>query len=209
MLEKLYSQVIPCTSERDKLMTITFNGDIPRHSDNNIALYRKTMGCLAGGVSVILSGAASAPTGMTINSLTSVSLDPLLLLFCARLQSATAKTAVETGLFSVNILAHKQLIAALYFSGCCNVRPIFAIDSQNGYIWIKDTVGSFLCSVESTHRAGDHDIIVGRVQDIIDNPDRPSPLIYHEGQYRSLEPVCTAPKHERTPMLSSLLNHRT
>lgn len=153
------------------------------------ALYRSIMGRVAVGISVILSGSPSAPTGMTVNSLVSVSLDPLLLLFCARLQSVTARTVIETGAFSVNILTDKQQPASKYFAGSCSGAPDFETCSERNHIWIKETVGSLLCLLESVHRAGDHNIIIGRVREIIDNPARPLPLIYHEGRYRSLEPM--------------------
>jgi 3-hydroxy-9,10-secoandrosta-1,3,5(10)-triene-9,17-dione monooxygenase reductase component len=180
----------------------TPNADDACCSSASMALYRETMGRLAGGISVILSGTASTPKGMTVNSLVSVSLDPLLLLFCARRKSVTAMTVIETGVFSVNILSEQQLSASRFFSGYCGAPSSCEIAGVRDHIWIKETVGSFLCSVETAHRAGDHDIIIGRVRDIIDNPSRPSPLIYHEGRYRSLGPVCTEPDHARLPARS-------
>lgn len=176
--------------------------------DSRIASYRRTMGRLAGGISVVLSGGAGNPCGMTINSLVSASLEPLLLLFCARLQSKTAKVAIETGVFSANILAEDQWPVARYFSGQDRSSPDFTIESSRDHIWIKETVGSLLCSVESTHRAGDHDIIIGRVSEIIDNPERPSPLLYHEGRYRSLGPVCTVHDGTRRETASPLAPDR-
>lgn len=171
------------------------NADDACRSTASMALYRETMGRLAGGISVILSGTASTPRGMTVNSLVSVSLDPLLLLFCARRESVTARTVIETGVFSVNILSEQQLSASRYFSGYCGTPSTCEIAGMRDHIWIKETVGSFLCSVETAHRAGDHDIIIGHVRDIIDNPSRPLPLIYHDGRYRSLGPACAEPDH--------------
>lgn len=127
---------------------------------------------------------------MTINSLVSASLDPILLLFCARVQSRTAGAVIESGLFSANILSQDQGPVARYFSGQDRSSPDFTIESNGDHIWIDQSVGSLLCSVESAHRAGDHDIIIGRVSEIIDNAERPSPLLYHEGRYCFLGPAC-------------------
>jgi 3-hydroxy-9,10-secoandrosta-1,3,5(10)-triene-9,17-dione monooxygenase reductase component len=163
------------------------DSEIDRGDQSN--LYRTIMGRVAGGVSVILSGSPAALVGMTVNSLVSVSLDPLLILFCARLHSTTAGAIIENGRFSVNILSQEQQLISRHFAGRRAETTAFDLCGEDDHVWIKGTVGTFLCAVDDVHRAGDHNIIVGRIDRIIDNPSRPSPLIYHEGLYRSLEPA--------------------
>ncbi|PTM41469.1 flavin reductase family protein [Bosea sp. 124] len=159
-----------------------------------VSLYRRTMGRLAGGVAVILSGTREAPVGMTVNSLVSVSLNPLLLLFCARLHSATAAAIARSEVFSVNILTEGQIRASVHFSGKHADFDTADLQARDEHIWMKDNAGTMLCRVERIHRAGDHDIIIGRVDDVIAGSELPAPLIYHEGQYYSLGSACALPE---------------
>jgi 3-hydroxy-9,10-secoandrosta-1,3,5(10)-triene-9,17-dione monooxygenase reductase component len=152
-------------------------------------LYRAVMRRVAGGVSVVLTGSPVALAGMTVNSLVSVSLDPPLLLFCARLRSVTAAAVIENGLFSVNLLGEDQHRIARHFASGRLEPATLRIGDDRDHVWLEDTVASLLCMVQDVHRAGDHDIIVGRIGRIIENPSPPLPLIYHEGRYRSLGPA--------------------
>ena len=77
---------------------------------------RQTMGRFATGVAVITTEDASGPHGMTVNSLTSVSLDPPLLLVCFNHGARTAEAAVSSGKFVVNILSRRQQAIALRFA---------------------------------------------------------------------------------------------
>ncbi|AMJ59416.1 hypothetical protein AXW83_03045 [Bosea sp. PAMC 26642] len=158
-------------------------GDDPGVSSDQ---YRAVMRRVAGSVSVILSGAPHALVGMTVNSVVSVSLDPPLILFCARAQSASAASILEKGLFSVNLLSDEQQLVSRYFAGGQAEPPAFDLGSDGDHVWLERTVGSFLCSVDNVHRAGDHNIIVGKIHRIIDNTSRPLPLVYRDGQYHSL-----------------------
>jgi 3-hydroxy-9,10-secoandrosta-1,3,5(10)-triene-9,17-dione monooxygenase reductase component len=138
---------------------------------------------------------------MTVNSLISVSLDPLLLLFCARIRSATAATISRNGAFSVNILSDKQIDASVHFAGKRGHFDEHSLQCRGEHIWMSDTEGSILCSVERIDRAGDHDIIIGRVEHIVACSASRSPLIYHEGQYYSLGDAHAMPQAPRAPAL--------
>lgn len=126
---------------------------------------------------------------MTVNSLVSVSLDPPLLLFCARLHSVTAAAVIERGRFSANLLGEGQHRVARHFASGRVEPATFGLGHDRDHVWLEGTVASLLCTVQDVHRAGDHDIIVGRIGRIIDNPSPPLPLIYHQGGYRSLGPA--------------------
>ena len=123
---------------------------------------------------------------MTVNSLVSVSLDPPLLLFCARLHSVTAAAVIERGRFSANLLGEDQDRVARHFASGMAAPATFGLNHDRDHVWLEGTVASLLCTVQDVHRAGDHHIIVGRIGRIVDTPSPPLPLIYHEGTYRSL-----------------------
>lgn len=69
---------------------------------------RRAMSRFATGVAVITTGDDAGPQGMTVNSLTSVSLEPPLLLVCLNAATRTAAALLGSGRFAVNILGARQ-----------------------------------------------------------------------------------------------------
>ena len=84
---------------------------------DRVRFYRRLFGRFTTGVAVVLAEDADKVVGLTVNSLTSASLDPLLLLFCAHNKSQSAQTFLRSGRFSVNVLAAHQEDVARHFSG--------------------------------------------------------------------------------------------
>jgi flavin reductase (DIM6/NTAB) family NADH-FMN oxidoreductase RutF len=70
--------------------------------------YRRLVGCFATGVTIITAAQNEEVRGMTANAVTSVSLDPLLLLVCVDKQTITHQFMEESHAFAVNILAEDQ-----------------------------------------------------------------------------------------------------
>src|SRR5579884_2990740 len=70
--------------------------------------FRSVMGAFATGVAVVATEWNGELFGATINSLTSVSLEPCMLLFCTNEGSATGAAIRQRGMFSVNILGRHQ-----------------------------------------------------------------------------------------------------
>lgn len=147
--------------------------------------FRQLFGRFPTGVAVVLTDAGAAPVGMTVNSLTSVSLDPMLLLFCAHNDSRSATTVLETGKFTVNILAEHQQSVSKRFAGV-NEAPDARYLQCNGFIGIEDALAVFCCDVKQCFPGGDHKIIVGEVMDMIGGEEAESPLIYFNGGYQRL-----------------------
>ena len=100
---------------------------------------------------------------MAVNSLTSVSLDPCLLLFCVARSSATGAAIKARGAFAVNLLAGEQKNLVKQF--CSNPHDRFAGVpmrlSACGMPLLPGSLAHFCCVVEAVHESGDHDIIVG------------------------------------------------
>ncbi|MBR1217521.1 flavin reductase [Bradyrhizobium sp. U87765 SZCCT0131] len=147
--------------------------------------FRRLIGRFATGVAVVLTGDGGQPEGLTVNSLTSLSLDPLLLLFCARNESRSAAAVVRNGRFSVNVLAATQQDVSGHFAGRRMARPV-PIEHHGGWIALADANASFLCHVERVHPGGDHAIIVGRVMHILGPECADQPLLYYAGGYARL-----------------------
>jgi 3-hydroxy-9,10-secoandrosta-1,3,5(10)-triene-9,17-dione monooxygenase reductase component len=145
--------------------------------------FRRMMGRFTTGVAVVLTEGAGGPVGSTVNSLTSLSLDPPLLLFCAKNGSRTARVVIERGLFSVSILAAAQQDVSGYFAGKTDRWDPEACGRHGKWLAIPDSNGALFCELACVYPGGDHSIIVGEVKDIAAPVTARLPLLYHEGRY--------------------------
>lgn len=158
--------------------------------------FRALMGRLATGVTVVACGEddSGAPCAMTANSVTSVSLDPPLLLVCVRNQSRWLPRLKACGSFSVNVLRADQQDISQHFAGQPSHAPELDWQRLEGIPVIGGAAASFACAVTAMHSAGDHTIVIGQVLAMQDSPAATEALIYLRGQYRSLP--FAAPQHE-------------
>lgn len=145
------------------------------------------MGRFATGVAVVLADAPDGVIGLTVNSLTSLSLDPPLLLFCARNESRSAGAIIDRGLFSVNVLTAAQQDVSRYFAGQSGGWDIAACRRSGPWLTIPDSNGALFCEVACVYPGGDHRIIVGKVKDMLGPAKAERPLVYHEGRYGLLD----------------------
>ncbi|MBA2638313.1 MAG: flavin reductase family protein [Solirubrobacterales bacterium] len=148
---------------------------------------RVVMGCFATGAAIITAVLDDEPHGLVVNSFTSVSLDPPLILFCPGKSSATWPAIETAGQFVVNILAADQETLCRKFSKKGEDRfsdGTHAMSDDGGLI-LDDIVAFLWCRVEQVHDAGDHFITVGRVLDLGLKRDV-SPLVFYKGAYHNL-----------------------
>jgi 3-hydroxy-9,10-secoandrosta-1,3,5(10)-triene-9,17-dione monooxygenase reductase component len=141
------------------------------------------MGTFATGVAIVMATHNERLHGMTVNSLTSVSLDPCLLLVCPKRGSTTGIAMKESGAFVVNILAEDQKTAATRFVGDFANR-FDGIDlgrSPRGFPVLPDALAHFDCVVKNIYEGGDHDIIVGEVVSCAQRPG--NPLVFFRGSF--------------------------
>ncbi len=147
------------------------------------------MGCFATGVTAVtLADSKLGNVGITINSLTSVSLDPPLVLFCLD-RSAHLYPAFRRGkFFTVNILSAAQESVSRHFA---NYRlypePKKLWDRpQKGCPVLKGTLGWMVCKKTAIYRGGDHDIFLGEAVALHVRKGAQSPLLYVHGRYRKI-----------------------
>jgi len=141
---------------------------------------------LTTGVTLIAVAGETGPTGMTVNSLTPVSLDPPLLLFCAALTSATAKRIATVGAFSVNLLAGSQQDVSMHHAGRPLPVPTWRWRERAGVPWIEAANATFRCKLVAEHPGGDHRILIGQVDEMFGPATAATPLLYHGGRYARL-----------------------
>jgi flavin reductase (DIM6/NTAB) family NADH-FMN oxidoreductase RutF len=149
---------------------------------------RDALGCFATGVTVVTClNDAGEPAGITVNSFTSVSLDPPLLLVCLYKQAASALALTKASHFAINVLQTGQQPASITFS--TRVEDRFGqmpwSCGEAGAPILKDSLGVFECENYAVYDGGDHHILVGQVVKASFDASL-DPLLYFRGSYRRL-----------------------
>lgn len=149
--------------------------------------YRRLFGRFATGVAVVLAEEDGDIRGLTVNSLTSASLNPLLLLFCVHNDSRSGDHILRVGRFTVNILAADQEKVARHFAGRRDAHAEFSYIREEGFVWLTHSNAAFLCDLEAAYPGGDHRIILGRVKNMVGPDECEHLLVYHQGRYGNLQ----------------------
>lgn len=157
-------------------------------AEDQTVSYRRLFGRFATGVAVILSEQDETLAGMTVNSLTSASLDPLLLLFCIRNESKSGEAILRAGRFTANVLTARQENIARHFAGRRDSGLEHLLVRKDGFVWIDGSNAVFRCALEMVHPGGDHKIVLGRVIDMLGPEGCEHMLVYQQGRYAHLEP---------------------
>jgi flavin reductase (DIM6/NTAB) family NADH-FMN oxidoreductase RutF len=153
--------------------------------------FRDALGVFATGVTVITTRGEEHAYGMTANAFSSVSLDPPLVLVCARSGTEGSEHIDRNRVFAVNILASEQEPLSRYFSskdrprGGDAFREVAHETAVTGSPILDGVVGYLDCSLNASHSAGDHEIFIGEVLALRIYPEVP-PLLFHGGSYRYL-----------------------
>jgi flavin reductase (DIM6/NTAB) family NADH-FMN oxidoreductase RutF len=149
---------------------------------------RDALGSFATGVTVVTCvDDQERPFGLTVNSFTSVSLDPPLLLVCIAKGARCAPALFKAQHFAVNVLQTGQQPASIRFSTRDEDRfgaTPWSI-GETGAPLLMDSLAVFECERHAAHDAGDHDLLVGKVIRASFDP-KMDPLLYFRGRYRRL-----------------------
>ena len=153
--------------------------------------FRIALGQFATGVTVVTAErAAGRVHGMTANSFTSVSLDPLLILICVNENAQLLPLVKRQKRFGVNILKDNQQAISEYFA---RTEESDEMEKRLGirYRWtetgiplLEEALVHLACNVVASHAAGDHTIFVAEVKsiEVYDG----EPLLYLRGNYRPI-----------------------
>jgi flavin reductase (DIM6/NTAB) family NADH-FMN oxidoreductase RutF len=160
--------------------------------DVSAAHFRGAMRHLAGGVSVITVGRGKDITGMTVTSVSSLSVDPPTLIVSINRESSSWPLLKRHGFFGVNILTADQLDIAERFTGKDGLK---GADRFAGAEWMTCASGVPLlagalaavdCEVEDIVERHSHAIVIGRVLDM-QLSTRTAALVYWQGQYVAID----------------------
>lgn len=166
--------------------------------DFDIKGLREALGCFPTGIAVMTAAPAAnaanatgqemSHIGITVNSFTSVSLEPPLVLWCIDRRSRRYPHFAQAPGFTVSILAsgHREVSARLARAGEHNLDGIALIPTGLGPPALADSLAIFECARESVQDAGDHAILIGRVLRFARHDAAGAPLVYFQGKYGAL-----------------------
>lgn len=151
--------------------------------------FRSAMSLYPTGVAVITTEADGVPPfGMTVNSFTSLSLEPPLIMWNLQNSSDTYALWHNIKGFAVNFLRDDQKEVSSRFArknehqaSSGEIRHLDDIECPV----LVDCLGVLVCKMHSRYDEGDHVIIIGEVLHI-ESDERASPLVFHRGGYKTL-----------------------
>lgn len=163
-------------------------GDPVAPSDFDPAVFRRVIGSFMSGVVVITTSDGHLPHGMTVSAVSSLSMDPPMLLACLNTTSRTQEAVSRSGVFAVNILAeHQGELAARFarsgltdkFDGVAYSRGRTGVPLLDGALAVVE------CKVAEVVTGGTHRVFLGRV--LHAEATDGSPLAYFRGRFGKLE----------------------
>ena len=149
------------------------------------AAFRAAIGAFPTGVAVVTAMSEHGPAGLTTNAISSLSLDPVLLLVCFDRTSRTWPIVREAGRFAVNLLRDDQADLAHVFASKRLPREKFEQVTHtvaHGVPVLDEALAWFACTLEAEHDGGDHVIAGGRVT-ALDHDPAAAPLRYERGGF--------------------------
>jgi flavin reductase (DIM6/NTAB) family NADH-FMN oxidoreductase RutF len=152
---------------------------------------RTIMGHFATGVCVISTQRGDGePVATTVNAVTSVSLEPPLLLVCLAHDSETLAAVESCGRFAVNVLAESQREHSIRFAAKGERARALEVEfgeHQPGIPYLPDALVAIACRVSAMHRGGDHMIVIGEVVSTSSAESEDTPLLFFRGSYSRLQ----------------------
>lgn len=148
------------------------------------------------GVAIVSSHFEEITHGMTVNSFTSLSLEPPLVMVSLEKITRTHGLVKNAGVFGVSILAEDQKELSNRFAGreselSNRFDNVTSFKLETGSPLLSEAIAFFDCRVATTHDAGTHTIFISEVLVAGVNPgnEKRKPLVYFNRNYRDLANV--------------------
>ena len=166
-------------------MTLTAPAPAPPAHDTRS--FRDALGRFATGVAFVTAAPDAEPTGLIVNSLTSVSLAPPLVSFCPSRSSLTWSRMRRSRHFGVNVLGrrHERFARRATPAGADRFAGLDWELGRGGVPLLTDALAWLDCEIVAEHPAGDHWIVVGRVDHLRISPGE-DPLVFFAGAFRAI-----------------------
>ena len=145
--------------------------------------FKKTLSVFATGITVVATKYNSILYGKTINSFSSLSLSPPLVLFSLDNKSSKLNIFKNSETITINILSKKQKLISNNFAKKNPDWKDIEYDSlKNGNPMIRNCVSNLHCKIIDKIKKGDHIIFICKVSQVMNN-DKLKPLIYYNSKY--------------------------
>lgn len=157
--------------------------------------FRNAMGKFATGVTIVTAHHNGGDLGVTINSFSSVSLDPPLVLFSLKRDAGCFDVFSKTDYVTINILSDEQqeisnIFAKSYENNICPYWQNLSQGLMRGKHTNTPHIAGSLCHIDckryANYDGGDHVIMLWQVLDITMREGSAQPLLYYEGSYRRI-----------------------
>ena len=151
---------------------------------------RRMLGQFATGVAIVTAARDAGHACLTVNSFNSVSLDPPLVLFSIRNDSALLAAFLQAPVIGVSILNERQRQLSSLFAGKTRDRwdGEEGETGNAGALLIRGAIARMECERWAVHDGGDHRVFVCRLLSY-EHQDGANPLLYFQGRYCSLGAV--------------------
>ena len=149
--------------------------------------FRSALGRFATGVAFITAAPGGEPAGLIVNSLASVSLQPPLVSFCPSRSSLTWSRMRRSGRFAINVLGrqHEGFARRATPPGADRFAGVNWEPGSGGVPLITDALAALECDIVAEHPAGDHWIVIGRVEHLRTSTCS-DPLVFFDGAFTAL-----------------------
>lgn len=144
--------------------------------------YRRALGAFPTGVTVVTAKDDEGPLGLTVNSFTSVSLSPRLVLWCLDDRSDRRRLFDDADRYVINVLkAEDQAHSDRFAFGAFRIDPADLEFGTSGAPRLRDSLAWFECVAQRRIQVGDHTVIIGEVIDFAAR--RGDALLWFRGRY--------------------------
>jgi 3-hydroxy-9,10-secoandrosta-1,3,5(10)-triene-9,17-dione monooxygenase reductase component len=157
----------------------------PELSGPDADSFRHVLGHYPTGVAVITAHTDQGPVGLSMNSFTSLSLQPPLVLFCPAQSSTTWPLLREVGTIAINVLSAGQEAVSRKFASKAPDRFSDAEWSvgENGAPLLHDALGWLECTISGEYPAGDHIVVIAQIERMGVHLAITDPLVFFRGTY--------------------------
>ncbi|MDX1959550.1 MAG: flavin reductase family protein [Leptospiraceae bacterium] len=150
--------------------------------------FKKSMGHFASGVTVITYNTGEEIGGITVSSFSSLSLDPMLVLFSIQNSVSSLEKLLNSKYYAINILSSAQQEASSSFASSKIDKSNYLKEvlkespDEKGIYSLKESLSILKCETYKTYEGGDHTIFVAKVLGVTNKDDR-RPLLYYNRGY--------------------------
>lgn len=157
----------------------------PQLAGTTADAFRHVLGHYPTGVAVITAQTPAGPVGLSMNSFTSLSMHPPLVLFCPAESSRTWPLLRASGQIAINVLSAGQESVSRAFAArdADRFAGLAWSTGENGAPLLDEALGWLECTVQAEYPAGDHIVVIAGIDRMGVHDEIADPLVFFKGAY--------------------------